>query len=227
MNDGDSFLREVDEAVRQEQYKKLWDKYGLYVLALAVLVIAGVAAYKGWTYWQERKAQQAGGDFTQALTLEDGADPVKAKKAFESLIKKGPEGYRVLSQFQLAAAEAKAGEADKAVAAYDALATDASVDPILQDLATVQAATLRLDSANYNEIERRVKGLINSSSPWRFSARELLGLSAYQHNNMDSAEKQFTALLGDPGTPPNMRETAKVMLALIAGGPAPASAKTD
>jgi hypothetical protein len=227
MNDGDSFLREVDEAVRQEQYKKLWDKYGLYVLALAVLVVAGVAAYKGWTYWQERKAQEAGADFTQALTLEDGADPVKAQKAFESLIKEGPEGYRVLSWFQLAAAEAKAGKTDKAVAAYDALATDASVDQILQDLATVQAAMLRLKSADYAEMERRVKGLINSNSPWRFSARELLGLLAYQHNDMDAAEKQFTALLGDPATPPNMRDRANVMLALIAGGPPPASATTN
>jgi len=39
---GDSFLREVDEAVRQEHYKKLWDEYGIYALGLAVLVIAGV-----------------------------------------------------------------------------------------------------------------------------------------------------------------------------------------
>jgi len=62
----DSFLREVDEAVRQEHYKKLWDEYGIYALGLAVLVIAGVAAYKGWTYWQERQAQAAGAPRTRS-----------------------------------------------------------------------------------------------------------------------------------------------------------------
>ena len=213
----DTFLREVEEAVRQERYKALWDKYGLVVLGLIVLGVAGVAGHTGWTYWQERQSQEAGSKFTQALLLEDGADQAKAQEMLSSLAETGPQGYRVLSRFQLAAAEAKAGKTDEAVKAYDALATDANVDQILQGLATLQAATLRLDSADYAEMERRLKGLIDSNSAWRFSARELLGLSAYRLNDMREAERQFTALLGDPGTPPNLRERAEMMLALIVG----------
>lgn len=213
----DTFLREVEEAVRQERYKALWDKYGLFVLGLIVLGVVGVAGHTGWTYWQERQAQEAGSKFTQALLLEDGADQAKAQEMLSSLAETGPQGYRVLSRFQLAAAEAKAGKTDEAVKAYDALATDANVDQILQGLATLQAATLRLDSADYAEMERRLKGLIDSNSAWRFSARELLGLSAYRLNDMREAERQFAALLGDPGTPPNLRERAEMMLALIVG----------
>jgi len=213
----DTFLREVEEAVRQERYKALWDKYGLFVLGLIVLGVAGVAGHAGWTYWQERQAQEAGSKFSQALMLEDGADQAKAQEMLASLAETGPQGYRVLSRFQLAAAEAKAGKTDEAVKAYDALATDANVDKILQSLATLQGAALRLDSADYAEMERRLKGLIDSNSAWRFSARELLGLSAYRLNDMREAERQFTALLGDPGTPPNLRERAEMMLALIVG----------
>ncbi|MEX2167031.1 MAG: tetratricopeptide repeat protein [Methyloceanibacter sp.] len=213
----DTFLREVEEAVRQERYKALWDKYGVFVLGLIVLGVAGVAGHTGWTYWQERQAQEAGSKFSQALMLEDGADQAKAQEMLSSLAETGPQGYRVLSRFQLAAAEAKAGKTDEAVKAYDALATDANVDKILQGLATLQGAALRLDSADYAEMERRLKGLMDSNSAWRFSARELLGLSAYRLNDMREAERQFTALLGDPGTPPNLRERAEMMLALIVG----------
>jgi len=219
MSDRDSFLREVDEAVRQDRYQQLWDKYGVYVLGLAVLVVAGVAGYKGWTYWQEKQAQKAGAEFTQALSMEDGADAAKAREMMTALAESGPEGYRVLARFQLAAAEAKAGETDKAVADYDALATDPSVDPILQGHATLQAAALRLDKADYAEMERRLKGLIDSGSAWRFSARELLGLSAYRLNDMREAERQFSELVGDQGTPQNARERANMMLALIVGAP--------
>lgn len=223
-----SFFREVDEAVRQDRYKALWDKYGVQVLILAAVLIVGVAAYRGWTYWAEHESQQAGAEYTQALVLETGADPDKAREAFETLAKDGPHGYQVLSRFQLAAADAKAGDADKAVAAYDALATDNGVDPILQGLATVQAATLRVDAADYAEMERRLKGLIEETSPWRFSARELLGLSAYQHNNMRAAEEQFSALLTDQNTPPNVRERANMMLALIvSSAPAQSSSTTN
>ena len=216
---GDSFLREVDEAVRQERYKKLWDQYGVYALGLAALIVAGVAAYKGWAYWQERQAQAAGAKFSEALTMLDGADATRAKDVLALLAEEGPPGYRVLARFQLAAAEAKAGDIDKAVADYDALASDSSVDEILRGHATLQAAALRLDKADYAEMERRLKDLAEGNSAWRFSARELLGLSAYRLNDMREAEKQFSALVGDQGTPPNLRERADMMLRLIVGAP--------
>ena len=219
MAERDSFLREVDEAVRQDQYKKLWDRYGVVALGAAALIVVGVAGYKGWSYWQEKRAQDAGAKFTQALLMEDGADAAKAREMLTALAESGPEGYRVLARFQLAAAEAKAGDIDKAVADYDALAIDPGVDPILQGHATLQAAALLLDKADYAEMERRLKGLVDSNSAWRFSARELLGLSAYRLNNMREAERQFSALIGDQGTPPNLRERADMMLALIVGTP--------
>lgn len=223
-----SFFREVDEAVRQDRYKALWDRFGLYILVVAGILIASVAGYQAWTYWKQQQAEEAGAAFVQALALETGSEPDKATKAFEDLVSDGPEGYSVLSRFQLAAAKAKAGETEAAVAAYDKLATDRSVDDILQGLATLQAATLRLDKADYAEMERRLKGLIEDQTAWRYSARELLGLSAYQNEDLRAAEEQFTALLGEQGTPPNMRDRANMMLALIvSSAPARGSPTTN
>ncbi len=220
MSDRDrDFIREVDEAVRQDQYKKLWDQYGVYALVAALLVVAGVAAYKGWTYWRERQAGESGAKFSQALAMDEGPDAAKAKDLFTSLAENGPRGYRALARFQLAAAEAKAGDTDKAVADYDALANDPSVDDILRGHATLQAAALRLDKADYAEMQQRLKGLVDSNSSWSFSAHELLGLSAYRTNDMREAEKQFSALLANQATPPNLRERADMMLALIVGTP--------
>ncbi|MGE5260264.1 MAG: tetratricopeptide repeat protein [Actinomycetota bacterium] len=220
MADRDSeFIREVDEAVRQDQYKKLWDQYGIYALAGALVLVAGVAGYKGWTAWQERKSGEAGAKFTQALTLQEGPDATKAKDIFDQLVKDGPEGYRTLSRFQLASSESQGSDTDKAVADYDALANDPSVDDILRGYATIQAATLRLEKADYAEMDKRLKGLIDSNSAWSLSARELLGLSAYRTNDMRTAEKQFSDLLADQSTPPNLRERADMMLALIVGTP--------
>jgi len=218
MSDRD-FFREVNEAVRQDRYNELWDKYGVYALAAAALIVAGVAGFKVWSYWQEQKAQAAGTDFSQAVTELDSGDVAKARDVLNSLAAKGPTGYQILSRFQLAAAEAQAGSTDKALALYDALAADPATDAILKGLATIQAATLKLDTADYAEMERRVKGLIDENSPWRYSARELLGLSAYRQNNVPAAEKQFSELVADQGTPQNLRERADMMLSLIVGVP--------
>jgi len=215
-----SFIREVDEAVRRERYKQLWDKFGIFVIAIAVALVASAAAYNIWKYLEESAAETAGDAFTAAIALKNANDQAKAAEAFEELVKDGPSGYSILSRFQLASSQAKAGDIDKAVNEYDGLAKDRRVDAILKGLATLQAAALRLDEADYAEMQTRLDALANGNSAWRFSARELLGLSAYQNNDLRAAEEQFSALLVDAGTPRNMRDRANVILALIVSQPA-------
>lgn len=221
MSDSD-FFREVNEAVRQEQYRRLWDRYGLYVIGLAVLFVLSVAGYKFWQYRTQSLDNQAGTTFTRAVALSkrgDKKDIAKAKAMLEKLAKTGPHGYRMLSRIELAASLAGAGKTKAAVAAYDAIANDGHVDPIFRGDATIQAATLRLPKASYAEMERRLFGLIVHHSAWQYSAHELLGLSAYRHGDMDTAQKQFNVLMMSDGTPQNMRERANMMLSLIMGLP--------
>lgn len=223
-----SFIREVDEAVRKERYKALWDRFGFFIVGFIVLLVVSVASYKIWSYIQEEDARTAGDEFVRALVLANGSDPAKANETFKALSEGGPSGYRVLSRFQLAAAEAKSGKTEEAVAAFEALAKDRNVDPILQGLAQLQAATLRVDDADYAEMETRLGALAEGNSAWRFSARDLLGLSAYRHKDYRAAEDQFITLLGDPQTPKNMRQRASMMLALIVSHTAdPSASKTN
>jgi len=58
----DSFFREVNEELRQDQAKALWDRYGPAFIGLAVLVVLGTAAFVGWQYWTESKANKSGDD---------------------------------------------------------------------------------------------------------------------------------------------------------------------
>ena len=48
---------EVDEEVRREQLKKLWDKYSIYIVGAAFLVVAAVG---GWRGCRGRRGRLAG-----------------------------------------------------------------------------------------------------------------------------------------------------------------------
>ena len=39
-------FHEVDEEVRRERLQKLWERYSIYIIALAVLIVAGVGAWR-------------------------------------------------------------------------------------------------------------------------------------------------------------------------------------
>src|SRR5258708_8443911 len=53
-------FQEVDEEVRREQLKKLWDRYGIYAVIAAFLVVAGIAAWRGYSWLEAKKAAEAG-----------------------------------------------------------------------------------------------------------------------------------------------------------------------
>src|SRR5262249_33976529 len=62
-------FHEVDEEVRREQLRKLWDRYGNYVVAAAFLLVAAVAAWRGYMWWGGKKAAESGAAFEAASTL--------------------------------------------------------------------------------------------------------------------------------------------------------------
>lgn len=210
----DTIFREVNEAVRQDQLKALWNRYGVFVAAAAVLIVVGVAGYKGWVYWRAKQAGDAGARYVGALQLAEQGQAQDARAAFAALAADGPSGYRALARLQIADAEARAGDRAKAVADYDALAADGSLRSILQDYARIQAATLRVDDAGLAEMQQRVGGVDTAGNPWRHSARELLGLAAFRAGDGKEAERYFGAALSDPEAPANLRRRAEMMLAL-------------
>ena len=64
---------EVDEDVRRDQLKKLWEQYSLYIIAIAILIIASVGGWRGYQYLEAKKAAEAGAAFDKAVELSEGA----------------------------------------------------------------------------------------------------------------------------------------------------------
>jgi hypothetical protein len=88
-------------------------------------------------------------------------------------------------------------------------------DPLLASFAKLQAATLRLGEADFTEMQNRLNDLIDDKSPWRTSARELLGLSAMKAGKSQEARKLFEQILGDRNAPPNTVDRVRIALGNI------------
>lgn len=216
-------FQEVDEDLRRERARRFWLAYGRYVIAAAVLV---VLAASGWQFYQrqrENEAEAAGGRFEQAMALSRSGKAQDAAGAFKAISADAPAGYALLARFRLAT---EAGSVDAASGAqqFDALAADGAVSPLLQGLARLRAAALLVDRAPYADMRARLEPMAQPTSPWRHSARELLGLSAWRARNWPEASRWYEALIEDADVPASIRERAEHMQQLIGAETPPRAA---
>jgi hypothetical protein len=208
-------FHEVDEEVRRERLQQLWDRYSIYVIALAVLIVAAIGAWRGYEYWEAKKAAAAGAAFESALSLSEAGKHAEAEAAFAKVATEAPAGYRMLARLRTAAELAQTKRAD-AVKAYDELAADTSLGATLQDLAAVRAGMLMVDSAPLSDMRRRLDPVSEPGRTFRHSARELLALSAWRNHDFTAARRYIDMIATDAETPPGTRARADVLSALIA-----------
>lgn len=218
-------FREVDEDLRKERYKRLWDRFGPYVIGLAVLIVVGTAGWRLWEYWQLRAAEATGDRFVAALELANGGDHDAAIAALNEIAADGSGLYPVLAEFRIAAERLADGDRDGAVEAFDAIAADSSTPDAVRPIARLRAALILVDTASLADLEDRIGDLAGTGEPWRHSAREILGLAAWQAGDLETAREYYEQIAADQEKPADLQTRAQFMLALIQArtGEAPAS----
>ncbi|MDE2284936.1 MAG: tetratricopeptide repeat protein [Hyphomicrobiales bacterium] len=207
-------FNEVDEEVRREQLKKLWERYGTLVIAACVLVVVAVGGWRGYEWWQTKKAAEAGAAFEQAASLAEAGRHQEAEAAFGKLASGGTAGYRVLARLR-EAAEVASTDRSAAVKAYDQIASDGGGGQAIRDLANLRAGYLLVDGSSYADMLARLEPLTAPDRAFRYSARELLALSAWKTGDMSAARKWTDMIITDPQTPPAARSRAQVLSELI------------
>jgi hypothetical protein len=205
---------EVDEDVRRDQLKKLWEQYSIYIVAGALLIIASVGGWRGYQYVEARKAAEAGAAFDKAVELSDASKHTEAEAAFADLAAKGPSGYRVLARLRMAT---EVANRDTAAAAklFDEITADRSVDVAVQDLARIRAAQLLLETTTYPNMKERLEAAAAPGATFRHTARELLALSAWRANDAAATRQWLDLIANDGETPPSLRSRAEALQALL------------
>jgi hypothetical protein len=207
-------FNEIDEDVRRDQLKKLWERYSIYIVAGALLIIAAVGGWRGYQYLEGKKAAEAGVAFDKAVELSEQSKHAEAEAAFTELAAKAPSGYRLLARLR-AAAEVAKRDPQAAAKLYDDIAADRSVGAPEQALAKIRAAGLLLETTSYPNMLQRLEPATAPGATFRHTARELLALSAWRANDAAAARQWLDMIASDGETPPSLRSRAEALQALL------------
>jgi hypothetical protein len=216
----DEFIREVDEAVRQDQWLKLWKQYGSYIAAAALAVVIGTAGGVGWRAWQAGERLEEARRYAAAQQLLREDKPAEAALAFSALAADAGGGYRVLARLRAAEAQAAAGDPAAAAATLEQLAANDDAEPVYRSLGELLAAQRAFADAQPTAVLAELEPLVGIDGPWRYSALELRALAQMQSGDTAGARQTLDDLLADPLTPPQLGRRAAELLAFLGGPPA-------
>jgi hypothetical protein len=211
----DDIFREVDEEMRREQLKKLWERYQVLIVAVVVLVVVGVGGWRVHEWYQGKRADQVGTQFESAISLSEAGKHEEAEAIFGRIARDGTPAYQTLAYLRQAA-ELAERDPTAAIALYRQIAEDDNVDVILRDLAAVRAASLMIDAGQYNDVRKLVEPIVQSRRDLRHTARELLAIAAWKSGDRPLATKWYAAILTDPEAPSSSRTRVEIMIALTA-----------
>ena len=200
-------FHEVDEAVRKDELKEWWGRWGTWVVAGAVAVVVGVTALVGWRQYDASRRAEAGAAYSTALA-QLAQDKPAALKALEDQAKNAPEPYRSLAALVTAQLREPV---DAEVTALLAVAPTLS-SAELADLANVIAAYKGIDTPRAEELVAKLEPLAGPDRPFRLSVRELQAMLAVRKGDLKRARELWSEIAKDPQAPQAAAQRASAML---------------
>ncbi|MAU43654.1 MAG: hypothetical protein CMP09_04965 [Yangia sp.] len=215
MSDTDSFIDEVTEEVRRDRLFAFMKRWG-WVAVLLVLVLVGGAAWREYTSVRDQAAAQALGD--EILAALD-ADEAGARVSALSEISAGGPGAQALIDMLTASEAARAGDADAAEQALEAVASNGDVPEIYREIASYKAFS-RSDSGLSAE-DRRVglEALAVPGKPLRLLAEEQLALLEIEQGDTDAATARLQRIIEDSEATAGLRQRASQLIVAMGGKP--------
>ncbi len=153
---------DLEEQEQLANFKHFWSQYGNLISWLLIVVLAGLAAFNGWQYWQRKSAQEAAALHDELERAVQAGEADKVQRVWADVQAKAGRPQQGQQAGLLAASALHgAGKSDEARQAL-AWVIEQSSDSALIAVARLRLAGLELEAKDY---ERALKTLDFKASP--------------------------------------------------------------
>ena len=160
---------EIEEELRKKQLKALWDRLGLYLIVIILIIIMSFGGYEFSKYLGYKNSESASDQYENALAFLSDENNSGAIDIFESLIGES-NGYSGLSLFNLSNIAIKEGDKVLALEYLARAAKDKNLSKKINDFAILKSGYIMLDNAEIANIEDKLSSLLDSQGPFSFYA---------------------------------------------------------
>ncbi|WP_120078055.1 tetratricopeptide repeat protein [Aurantiacibacter odishensis] len=210
----DMLMREVDEAVRQDEVGDFAKKYGW---PLGIAFVLAMAAFAGFLWWQGSQEGNLEEQSDQLIVAIDELEAGNIDIADDelALLAQGEGGTAAMARMLRAGIAVERGDAEAGAALFDEIANDADLPAELRDVATIRSVTARFDQLDPQEVIDRVGPLAVADNPYYGSAGELVAHAYLAQDKNDEAGALLVDIAGNDEVPGSIRERARRLAGLL------------
>jgi hypothetical protein len=211
----DVLLREVDEAVRQDEAAEFAKRHGRSIVALVVLALAAFAAWLWWKDHREGQLEKGSEQFIQALDELEAGRTKLADTQLDKIAQDGTPAAAAGARLLQAGQAISKGDNARATTMLFALADDKDAPEAYRDLAAIRGVATSFDTMKPEDAIARLKPLAKPGNPWFGSAGELVAMAYLKQGKKDLAGPLFASIAKDKDAPKSMRSRARQMAGLL------------
>jgi hypothetical protein len=211
----DVFLREVDDALRQDEVAGAFKRYGRMAGATIVIGLVALAGYLWWGHHTTQLAGERGEQITMALDRIEKGQVASGDQLLIPLTNSKEAGSRATAQLLRAGVALGQGRKDEALKLYRTVSADNDAPKPLRDLALIRAVAASLDEIPPQQVVDQLKPLAIQGNPWFGSAGELVGMAYMKQGKNDLAGPLFAAISRDTTVPESLRNRTRQLAGLL------------
>lgn len=211
----DAFIREIDEEIKNDRIKKLWDQYGLFIILFVIAAVSAAVSYETFKSWNEKRNQQYSNSYAYALNLQNQGRYAESLEVLEKMKKADNGIYSDVAEIQIANILVDQGKTDEAVKILEEIVNKKSFNKQMRDVAAIKLASYKLDTAPADEIRALIVPYTESENSWTNIARELLAMLAVRDADFAQAKKLYGEIAASAGATETLKARAKDMLATL------------
>jgi|TARA_B100000029_G_scaffold160913_1_gene156853 hypothetical protein len=211
----EALLREVDDAVRTDQYRYIWQKYGLIIVGVVVVALLAFAAYLFFTSRSDGDRERDSEILVQAIDQLEAGNLEQADETAAPLAQDGAGGAQAQAQMLRGGIALEQGDNEKAAEFFEQVAANGDIPDSLRDLAELRAVVAAYDSLEPSEVIRRLTPLAQEGEPYYGSAGEILGMAYLDAGQQENAGKLFARIAEDEDVPETIRGRARQMASVL------------
>lgn len=211
-----ALMREVDDAVRQGDLENFGERYGKPLAALAVVLVAGLAAFLLWWQPSQRAAAEARSEtLVSALDNVEAGNLQTAYDALEELATDGSDAASANARMLRGGIAAQQGRTEDAVTIFDELANDSAAPEELRNLALVRKIATGFDTMDKAAVVAALRPLAVPGEPFFGSAGELVAMAYLEQGKRNEAGALFAEIAKSEDAPESLRSRSRQMAGVL------------